>query len=74
MRRALIDPKNCQNCVTCNVAVECPQKAIIREEPTDMPWVDFLMCRGCMKCKDFCNYDAVLEEAKPCNSGRLISW
>jgi len=74
MKRALINPENCLNCQICNVAALCPQKAIIREEPTDKPWVDFRLCRGCMKCKLFCNNNAVLEELKPCNGGLAQSW
>lgn len=74
MRRALIDPNNCLNCDECNVAVLCPQKAIIREEPSDKPWVDFQLCRGCMKCKSYCINNAVLEEKKPCNMNSLQSW
>lgn len=74
MKRALVNPECCQNCPECNVAMLCPQKAIIREEPTDKPWVDFQLCRGCMKCKVFCNNGAVLEEIKPCNGGFAQSW
>ena len=74
MKRALINPDKCGNCFECNVVALCPQKAMIREEPTDKPWVDFLLCRGCMKCKDFCNNGAVLEEIKPCTGGRAMSW
>ena len=74
MKRALIKPENCLNCQVCNVAAMCPQKAIIQEEPTDKPWVDFRLCRGCMKCKIFCANNAVLEEIKPCNGGFAQSW
>ena len=74
MKRALIDPKNCLRCSECNVAALCPQKAIIREEPEDMPWVDFQLCRGCMNCKMYCNNSAVLEEIKPCNGGFAKNW
>jgi len=74
MRRAMIDPLKCGNCSECNVAVLCPQKAIIRELPTDKPWIDFMQCRGCMKCKTYCPNDAVLEEVKSCNGGFARSW
>ncbi len=74
MRRALINPEKCLNCQECKVDVLCPQKAIIRENPTDYPWVDFMLCRGCMKCREFCNNHAVLEEVKPCNGSLLQSW
>ena len=74
MKRALINPDKCLNCSECNVALLCPQKAIIREQATDKPWVDFQLCRGCMKCKTYCNDSAVLEEIKPCNGGFAGSW
>ena len=74
MKRALINPENCRSCPECNVAALCPQKAIIREQSTDKPWVDFQLCRGCMKCKKFCENGAILEEIKPCNGGFAKSW
>jgi len=74
MKRALINPEVCQKCQECAVALLCPQNALIREEPADIPWVDFMLCRGCMKCKTFCRNGAVLEEVKPCNGGFSQSW
>ena len=74
MKHALINPENCRNCFECNVAVLCPQKAIIREQSTDKPWVDFQLCRGCMKCKQYCAGSAVLEEIKPCDGNFTSSW
>lgn len=74
MKRALINPENCLVCTECSVAAFCPQKAIIREEPADQPWVDFQLCRGCMKCKTYCINNAVLEETKPCDGKFSPSW
>ena len=74
MGRALINPGKCMNYPECNVVALCPAKALIQEEATDMPWVDFLLCRGCMKCLKYCANDAVLEEIKPCTVGRAMSW
>jgi len=74
MKRALIDPKICHNCNTCDVEEKCPQKAVIREDKSDKPWIDFYKCRGCMKCKLFCKNDAVLEETKPCDGNFAPSW
>jgi len=74
MKRAMINLEKCKKCPECSVDSQCPQKAIIREEPADVPWVDFMLCRGCMKCKLFCGNDAVLEEIKPCNGGYARSW
>jgi Pyruvate/2-oxoacid:ferredoxin oxidoreductase delta subunit len=70
----MINPENCLNCNDCNVASLCPQKAVIREMPCDKPWIDFLQCRGCMECMDYCNNKAVLKEVKPCNGFQLQTW
>jgi len=74
MKRALIDPEKCRNCSACAVNEKCPENAVIREEATDKPWVDFYKCRGCMKCKLFCPNGSIIEELKPCDGGLLKSW
>ena len=74
MKRAMIDPKICKTCNICEVDSQCPQNAVIREDKGDTPWVDFYKCRGCMKCKLFCNNGAVLEEIKPCDGKSSPSW
>jgi len=74
MKRAMIDPKICRNCDICQVEINCPQKAVIREEAADKPWIDFYHCRGCMKCKSFCKNNAIIEEIKPCDGKFAKSW
>jgi flavoprotein len=74
MKRAMVNPDKCKYCETCAIEENCLSKAVIREEKKDMPWIDFYKCRGCMKCKQFCLYDAVLEEIKPCNGNLLETW
>jgi TPP-dependent indolepyruvate ferredoxin oxidoreductase alpha subunit len=75
MRRALIDPTICKSCDPCAVEMKCEQKnVVIREDRADKPWIDFNKCRGCMKCKQFCEYNAILEEAKPCNPSFMTTW
>jgi len=74
MKRAMVNQEKCHNCPECKVNAQCPQKAIIREESGDRPWVDFMLCRGCMKCKVFCANGAILEETKSCNGGFAKSW
>ena len=74
MKRAMINPDVCNNCDVCEVNEKCTAKAIIREEKTDKPWVDFYKCRGCMECKLFCKNGAVIEAVKPCNGGFARSW
>lgn len=74
MIRAMIHPERCLGCAVCEVARLCPFKAIIREEAADKPWVDFLMCTGCRKCKEVCRGQAVEYIVQPCSGGRRISW
>jgi flavoprotein len=74
MKRALIDPKICRNCDVCEVNAKCPQKAVIKEDDNDKPWIDFYKCRGCMKCKQFCEHGSILEEIKPCDGGFSQTW
>jgi len=75
MKRALIDPDKCKSCDPCSVETNCPQQnVIIREDKADKPWIDFYKCRGCMKCKQFCENGAILEEIKPCDPSAMTSW
>lgn len=67
MKRAVINPQECQNCQTCQVAELCPEKAIIREDPADKPFVNSIRCNGCMKCKAYCSYDAIQQVITPCH-------
>ena len=74
MKRALIDPAKCNNCQPCVVLENCPTNAAFREDAEDKPWIDFYHCRGCMKCKSLCEYQAIIEETKPCDGGLAKSW
>lgn len=74
MKRAVIKPKICLNCVPCLIEVNCVNKAIIREDNHDKPWVDFYKCRGCMKCMTYCPYKAVEEISHPCNGDPRQGW
>lgn len=74
MKRALIVQKLCQSCAACKVQEFCTRGAILREEPTDRPWVDFYQCSGCMKCKPVCPNGAVDEISQPCTGQRRMSW
>lgn len=67
MKKAVIDPSKCMNCPDCDVEVNCSQKAIIREDTNDKPWVDFYKCSGCLKCKILCLYHAINEITQPCH-------
>lgn len=59
MKRAIIKPEICENCVPCLVEENCINKAIIREDVEDKPGVDFYKCRGCMKCINYCPNNVV---------------
>jgi Indolepyruvate ferredoxin oxidoreductase, alpha and beta subunits len=58
MKKAIIDPLKCNNCEACRIELNCPQKAVIREE-TAKPWIDFYKCIGCMQCKAYCQNGSV---------------
>ncbi len=74
MKRALIQPRKCQNCQPCEVARQCPMTAVFREEADERPWVDFLRCSGCLKCKLFCVNDAIEAIVQPCNGRAKMGW
>lgn len=71
MKRAMVDRFKCKGCIPCNIEENCSNKAIIRED--DIPWVDFYLCSGCMKCKTYCPFNAVEEIARPCGNNK-IGW
>jgi Pyruvate/2-oxoacid:ferredoxin oxidoreductase delta subunit len=74
MKRAIINPEKCVNCTTCEAEKICRHNAFIREKPQEKPWIDFYQCRGCLKCKPACLYDAVGEIIQPCNGKGKMSW
>ncbi len=71
----MINPEKCQRCDVCQIQANCDgPNVLIRESNTDMPWVDFYKCRGCMKCKNYCPNGAVEGLAQPCNMAGKMSW
>lgn len=74
MKRAVIDPNKCKNCIPCLVEEKCSNSAIIREDPSDKPWVDFYKCSGCLKCKSYCLNDSVMEISHPCDGNARMGW
>lgn len=75
MRRALIVPEKCMACEECQVGIKCENNILIRENIKDKPWIDLYMCRGCMKCLNYCPNGAVEELVRPCsNLGSVIGW
>jgi Pyruvate/2-oxoacid:ferredoxin oxidoreductase delta subunit len=74
MKRALIVPDRCENCATCAVVQSCSREAVIRESPTEKPWVDFYRCSGCLECKPRCSFHAVEEISQPCDGKGRMGW
>ena len=74
MKRALIVPARCRNCETCAIEKGCAREAVIRESPTDKPWVDFYRCAGCLECKVLCTFQAVEEISQPCDGKGRMGW
>ncbi|MEI6211261.1 MAG: hypothetical protein WCR06_06505 [bacterium] len=74
MTRALINPERCLACEVCEVERVCAFHAVIREARIDKPWIDFLRCSGCLKCKPVCRGQAMSYVVQPCTGGRRMSW
>jgi Pyruvate/2-oxoacid:ferredoxin oxidoreductase delta subunit len=74
MKRVMINPLKCKNCIICKVEIDCPKKAILREEKNDKPWIDFYKCSGCLKCKIFCTEKAIEELTRPCSESNKAGW
>ncbi|MHB1000312.1 MAG: 4Fe-4S binding protein [Armatimonadota bacterium] len=74
MKRALICPDQCQNCLPCDVAEKCRFNAVFRERPEDKPWIDFYKCTGCLECKRFCTHGAITDISKPCKGRTEVGW
>ena len=74
MKRAMIKPERCLGCETCEVERMCTFRAVIREDPADKPWIDFLKCTGCVKCKNVCRGRAMEYIVQPCNGSGRMSW
>ena len=77
MKRAIIDPEKCNNCVDCNVQKCCPMGAVFREtgaSSKEKPWIDFYMCSGCLKCKTACLFEAIKLIVQPCTIKGRTTW
>jgi Pyruvate/2-oxoacid:ferredoxin oxidoreductase delta subunit len=74
MKKAIIKPEVCKNCATCKIEDNCVNKAIIRENSEEKPWIDFYMCKGCMKCVNYCTNKAVEEIYHPCTGNARKGW
>lgn len=74
MKRALILPEKCQRCSPCQVKENCPKHAAFRENEIDQPWIDFYQCAGCMKCKSWCQHNAIEAITHPCDGKGRMGW
>jgi MinD superfamily P-loop ATPase len=74
MMRAMVKPERCLACENCEVARTCAFGAVIREEGDAKPWIDFLKCSGCGKCKPVCRGQAMEYVVQPCTGRRRMSW
>jgi Pyruvate/2-oxoacid:ferredoxin oxidoreductase delta subunit len=74
MKRALIHPEKCKNCEVCQIEANCPNHAVIKENPEEKPWVDFYLCTGCLQCKALCLQGAVEDITQPCDGKKRMGW
>jgi len=61
--KAIVDPQLCQpeRCPggVCLAVKECKQNVLVQEAPNEVPYADFSLCRGCMKCYSACPVGAI---------------
>jgi translation initiation factor RLI1 len=64
---AVVDPQLCQpeRCEggVCRAMAECERNILKQEEPYQVPYADFSLCRGCMKCYSACPVAAIKKMA-----------
>lgn len=58
--KAIIDPNKCIHCSKCNVARECPIKAVFRIADDEPAAIDMALCHGCAVCVAACPHNAVV--------------
>jgi Pyruvate/2-oxoacid:ferredoxin oxidoreductase delta subunit len=58
--KALIDAAKCACCPKCNVARECPIKAVFRIADDEPVAIDMSLCHGCGVCAAACPHHAVV--------------
>ena len=63
-----INPQLCVRCQKCSYS--CPKKAIFFRD--SLRFVDFNKCKGCLKCVDVCEYNAI--EVISLDEGELIDF
>jgi len=63
-----INPQLCVRCQKCSYS--CPSKAIFFRN--SLRFVDFNKCRGCLKCVDVCEHNAI--EVISLDEGELIDF
>ena len=74
MKRALIQPEKCKNCMPCPVQEKCGLYAVFREVENEKLWVDFCQCSGCLSCKTVCPFGAIEEITQPCTGRPRFGW
>ncbi len=61
--KAIVDPELCRPALCpggrCLALGECKLKVLKQEAPNEVPYADFTLCRGCMKCFSACPVKAI---------------
>lgn len=61
--KAVVDPELCRPELcpggVCRAIRECDRRIIKQEAPNEVPYADFDLCRGCMKCFTACPVRAI---------------
>ena len=56
-RKPIFKKENCKQCLLCFPI--CPDSAILLDNSSQVTGFDYDFCKGCMCCKEACNFNAI---------------
>lgn len=57
-----IDVEKCHTCKRCLARRSCRLKALVQFEQNELPYIDQVLCRGCLVCVEECPFRAIVVE------------
>lgn len=57
-----VDADKCRTCRKCMARQSCRLKALVQFEAHELPYVDQMLCRGCLVCVERCPFQAIVVE------------
>lgn len=58
-RVPVVDAGTCRTCRKCMARQACRLKALVQFEASELPYVDQVLCRGCLVCVEKCPFQAI---------------